>query len=123
MKPCIYVPNSSLEAAKALRAARTTNLATLQKPSFVSAWSAIAYLLPGLHPDGYEDTESGWPRVLRRFAAEAWRRAKAGDLNEDELYPGEAQWSGVYDRMRVHLPDEMERRHTLASNYGRLPSP
>ena len=27
-----------------------------------------------------------WPRVLRRFAAEAWRRADAGELMDNELY-------------------------------------
>jgi hypothetical protein len=35
-----------------------------------------------LHPDGYEDSESGWPPILKRFAAEAWRRAEAGELVE-----------------------------------------
>jgi len=39
----------------------------------------------GLHPDGFEDAESGWPRVLRRFAAEAWRRAEADELDDAEL--------------------------------------
>lgn len=34
-----------------------------------------------------ENAASGWPRVLNRFAAEAWRRADAGDLTGDELYP------------------------------------
>ena len=46
----------------------------------------MAYLHPGLHPDGYESADSGWPRVLRRFAAEAWRRADAGELIDNELY-------------------------------------
>ena len=41
----------------------------------------MAYLHPGLHPDGYESADSGWPRGLRRFAAEAWRRADAGELD------------------------------------------
>ena len=46
----------------------------------------MAYLHPSLHPDGYESADSGWPRVLRRFAAEAWRRADAGELTDNELY-------------------------------------
>lgn len=33
--------------------------------------SAVLYLFPGLHPDGYEDGGSGWPRALKRFAVEA----------------------------------------------------
>jgi hypothetical protein len=61
---------------------------------------------------------SGWPRVLKRFAAEAWRRADAGELADEELYPGDAQWSGLYDRMFLHLPDEIERRFALAADYG-----
>ena len=58
----------------------------LSRARFVAAWCAIAYLFPGLHPDGYECADSGWLRVLRRFAAEAWRRADAGELTDNELY-------------------------------------
>jgi hypothetical protein len=56
----------------------------------VRAWSSVAYLFPGLHPDGFEDADSGWPHVLKRFAAEAWRRAEAGELADEELYPCDA---------------------------------
>jgi hypothetical protein len=68
------------------------------------------------HPDGFEDADSGWPRVLKRFAAEAWRRADAGELVE--LYPSDAQWSGLYDRIFPHTADEMKRRLALAADYG-----
>jgi hypothetical protein len=71
-----------------------------------------------LHPDGYDHPDSGWPRVLKRFAAEAWRRADAGELNDGALYPSDAAWSGLFDRMFVHLPDETERRVALAAAYG-----
>ena len=71
-----------------------------------------------LLPDGFEDADSGWPRVLKRFAAEAWRRADAGELADEELYPSDAQWSGLYDRMFPHTVDEMERRLALAADYG-----
>ncbi len=74
------------EPERHLRLARTDSLERLAKPAFVRAWCAIAYLFPGLHPDGYECEDSGWPRVLRRFAAEAWRRADAGELTDHELY-------------------------------------
>jgi hypothetical protein len=50
--------------------------------------------------------------------AEAWRRADAGELADEELYPSDAQWSGLYDRMHTHEPDEMERRLALAADYG-----
>ena len=75
-------------------------------------------MFPGLHPDGYEGTDSGWPRVLCRFAAEAWRRAGAGELANEELYACDAQWSGLYDRMFPHTAEEIERRLELAAACG-----
>jgi hypothetical protein len=54
---------------------------------------------------------------LRRFAAEAWRRAEAGELVDEELYPSDAQWSGLYDRMTNPTPGETERRRELATLY------
>ena len=87
----------------------------LPKPTFVRAWCAVACLHPGLHPDGYEAADSGWPRGLRRFAAEAWRRADAGELADDELYPSDAQWAGLCDRMTTHSPEEMQHRRELSA--------
>ncbi len=63
----------------------------LTKRDFIRAWSSAAYLWPGMHPDGFAEDGSGWPRSLRRLAAEAWRRAEAGELTEGELYPSDAQ--------------------------------
>jgi hypothetical protein len=68
----------------------------------------------GLYPDGYEDADSGWPRVLRRFADEAWRRAEAGELDDAELYTSDAQWSGLCDQIKNPTPDESSRRRELA---------
>ena len=45
----------------------------------------------------------GWPRVLKRFAAEAWRRADAGELADNELYCTDAAWSGLYDRTHLRF--------------------
>ena len=78
----------------------------------------MASAFPGLHPDGYEDEGSGWPRALRRFAAEAWRRAGAGELFDEELYPGDAQWAGLYGRMIEREEDEIERRFQIAADHG-----
>ncbi|HTQ52797.1 MAG TPA: hypothetical protein VMJ12_18955 [Candidatus Acidoferrales bacterium] len=61
---------------------------------------------------GYEYADSGWPRVLKSFAAEA------GELADEELYCSNAQWCGLYDRMHTHELDEMERRLALAADYG-----
>jgi len=106
MKNSIYIPTSLQAAGREVRLAFRDPLEQLPKENFIRAWSSIAYLFPGLHPDGYEDVDSGWTRVLRCFAAEAWRRADASELADDELYPGDAQWSGLYDRMFIHYPDE-----------------
>ena len=54
------------------------------------AWCSVAYLFPGLHPDGFEAADSGWPRGLQRIAAEAWRRVEAGEITGEELYPSDA---------------------------------
>jgi hypothetical protein len=118
MKNAIYIPNRLRSAARQLRLALKQPLSELPHDTFVSAWCSVAYLFPGLHPDGFEDADSGWPRVLKRFAAEAWRRADAGELADEELYPSDAQWSGLYDRMFPHTADEIKRRLALAADYG-----
>ena len=118
MKTDIYVPNSNREAGIALRRAFRCPLESHSKREFLRAWCAVAYLFPGLHPDGFEEPDSGWPRVLRRIAAEAWRRAAASELADEELYPCDAQWSGLYDAMQEHLPEESERRRELAAAFG-----
>ena len=96
----------------------TAQLEQLPKLDFIRAWCAVAYIYPGLHPDGYDGAESGWPRVLRRFAAEAWRRNDAGELLDDEMYPCDAAWSGIYDRIGVTYADENERRVKIAARCG-----
>ena len=118
MKATIYVPDSLSSAGREIRLALAGPLEKLPKPNFVRAWCSLAFLFPGLHPDGFEDAESGWPRVLQRFAAEAWRRAEVGEFADDELYPCDSQWSGLYDRMTSHTPDETERRLELAASFG-----
>lgn len=106
------------EAGCAVRLALARPIEQLPRHTFIRAWCSLAYLYPGLHPDGFEDPDSGWPPVPRRFAADAWRRADAGELADDELYASDAQWSGLYDRMFVHMPDETERRLKLAATFG-----
>jgi|ERR1039458_2533283 hypothetical protein len=90
----------------------------LSHETFLRAWSSVAYLFPGLHPDGFAAADSGWPRGLQCIAAEAWRRIEAGEITEAELYPSDAQWCGLYDRMFPHTAAEMARRLALAADYG-----
>ena len=108
-------PPANFDAA--LRA--STPLAR-RKLTFLRAWCAVAYAFPGLHPDGYEDAGSGWPRVLKRFAAEAWRRNDAGELLDEEMYPCDAAWAGIYDRLGVTTADENEHRVEIAAHCGAL---
>ena len=118
MENNIYVPGCLRDAGKALRIALQYDVAEVSAAEFVRAWCSIAYLFPGLHPDGYESADSGWPQKLKPLAAEAWRRAELGELSDEELYPSDAQWAGLFDRMLVHMPDETERRVQLAAAYG-----
>jgi len=118
MSTCISVPNTLRGAGRELRCALASQIDQLPKAAFLRAWCAVAYAFPSLHPDGYEEEGSGWPRALRRFAAEAWRRAGAGELSDEELYPCDAQWAGVYDRMIEREEDETVRRFQIASDHG-----
>ena len=105
-------------AGRQLRLAFDGPLELLLKSDFMRAWSSLAYLYPNLHPDSYEEAGSGWPRKLKRIAAEAWRRAGIGGISEEELYPSDAQWAGLYDRINSHTDEEMNRRKKLAAMYG-----
>jgi hypothetical protein len=118
MKTIAYIPNSLRSAGREMRLTLNQPLNQLSHETFLRAWSSVAYLFPGLHPDGFEAADSGWPRVLKRFVAEAWRRVEAGEITEEELYPSDSQWCGLYDRMFPHTADEMERRLALAADYG-----
>ena len=90
MKSAIYVPPSCRTAEKHLSTAFNRELQTLTKTEFVRAWCSLAYLYPGLHPDGYDSRGSGWPKAFKPFAEEAWRRFESGELTDNELYPYQA---------------------------------
>jgi len=38
-----------------------------------------------------------------------------GEFSDDELYPSDAQWAGLCDRMTSHTPEELQRRQELAA--------
>ena len=85
MKSQIYIPPSCKTADKHLGLA-LSRPENLSKTEFMRAWCSLSYLYPGLHPDGYKSKGSGWPKKLKPIAAEAWRRAGAGELTDNELY-------------------------------------
>jgi hypothetical protein len=86
MQRQIYIPPSCTTAEKHLEVALNRDLRTLTTSEFVRAWCSLAYLYPGLHPDGYASRGSGWPKALKPVATEAWRRATAGQLTDNQLY-------------------------------------
>lgn len=118
MNESICIPNNLRSAGRELRLAFHQPPNKLPRERFLRVWNSVAHLFPGLHPDGFEAADSGWPRVVQRFAAEAWRRAETGELSEEELYPSDASWCGLYDRMHTHEQDETDRRQALAADSG-----
>ena len=110
------IPRSRRCAGIVVRRALAKSLAEIGSAEFITAWYAVAYLNPGLHPDGYDSPDSGWTPTLRRFAAEAWRRAERGELSDGELYPSDAAWAGLCDRLKHPGDEDRERRRLLVGN-------
>lgn len=83
------VPESKLEAATCLRRVlrKRNSLPGVGHGEFLKAWSSIAYLMPGLHPDESGHEDGGWPVGWRCLADEAFRRSDIGELADGELYP------------------------------------
>lgn len=121
MKNALYVPDSPRSAARHIRRAFAEPLERMPRVDFVHAWCSLAYLFPGLDPDSFDEAHGGWPRVLKPVATEAWRRVETGELVDEEIYPSDSQWSGLYDRMTRHTREETERRAELAANHGNCP--
>ncbi|MCC6423229.1 MAG: hypothetical protein IT447_07090 [Phycisphaerales bacterium] len=109
-----FIPDSIGTAASELILSLIKPPQTLTGDEFIRAWSSLAYLFPQLHPDGLDDPDGGWPAVLTPLGMEARRRVDAGELDEDGLYPSDAQWCGVYDRMDRHTDEEDARRRSLS---------
>ncbi len=114
MKGCYPVPSSIIEAKAQFAIGDASTLSQLTNEEFVARWSAIAYLEPGLHPDGYECEDSGWPEDLKLYAAEAWRRSSCGELSDEAMYCSYAGWARLYDRMNSHTDEEAELREWIA---------
>lgn len=104
-----YVPVNAAEAGQVVGRLKMMDLEALPREAFLTLWYAVAYLNPGLHPDGYDAEDSGWQEELRPVAGEAWRRAALGELADDDLYPADAAWAGVCDGM-AHPPEAVVSR-------------
>jgi len=99
MKNRPYIPKSLNDAESHLQVAMNAEPASLSPKDFNRAWCCLSYLYSGLHPDDYEQPDSGWTGDLKSFAVEAWRRFEAGLIGECVLYPSDATHAGLRARM------------------------
>lgn len=133
------VPSSAEEAAAVLASFSDADREFCRHASkrvVMAAWSAFAYLFPGLHPDNALDhgeeltpwpeceqyfpnlsperrycyMRSGWPVAFVELAKEVWRREGLGEISDSELYRVDAQKAGL----SVHIK-KLRRRPYLSS--------
>jgi hypothetical protein len=88
MSDIIYIPPSLQAAEKHLKAALDSDVEKLSKLDFMKAYCSLAYLYPGFHPDAIDDWDG--PADVLKLGREAWRRAEAGEMTNNELYPYQA---------------------------------
>jgi hypothetical protein len=71
-----------------------------------------------LHPDGYEDAGSGWPRVLN--ASPPRRRAGRMLANSPtkNFTPATPNGRGLYNRKHSHKEEEAAHRFQIAADHG-----
>jgi len=89
----IYIPPSREAAEKHLRSAVRGAVRKMPKEDFLKAYCSLAYLYPGFHPDGIDDWDG--PTDVLRIAREAWRRARAEQFTDNELYPYQATRAAI----------------------------
>ena len=64
------------------------NLESLKDLTLLKGYHQIFEQYPGLHPDGFDEDDSGWPEELKPVCAEMWRRAgnPLSSIKADNLY-------------------------------------
>jgi hypothetical protein len=95
----VYVPPSVVTADRHVREALAGPVRTMEKRKFLRAYCSFAYLHPGFHPDCWADWEG--PKKFARLVSEAWRRAGAGRLTDNELYPYQAAKARILRERRA----------------------
>ncbi|MDA7536868.1 hypothetical protein N8539_02720 [Akkermansiaceae bacterium] len=89
--PSIYTiaPKSSLQAHLALKLLllQKEYLNEIPRAQFLLGWAAIAYIAPNLRPEEAHLQDGGWPDSWKFIAKEAFVRAKAGEISQEELFP------------------------------------
>lgn len=63
-------------------------LKEIKDQSLIKGYHQIFEQHPGLHPDGFDDPDSGWTDELRPVCAEMWRRVELPEstVNEEHMY-------------------------------------
>jgi hypothetical protein len=63
-------------------------LKTIKDMTLLRGYHQIYEQYPGLHPDGFDDVDSGWPEELKPICAEMWHRAEspAFSVKPDQMY-------------------------------------
>lgn len=89
MKNLLFFPESAAEAAGILFKAEPHALSSLELSDFMRVWCSVVYLNPALHTDNFYEPDYECEPIVRHVLKEVWRRADAGEMNDDELYPGE----------------------------------
>ncbi len=103
MRSYIYIPPSRNAAERHLRSALRGAVRRMPKRHFLKGYCSLAYLYPGFHPDEIDDWDG--PRDILRIAREAWRRAGAEQLTDNELYPYQATKAAIaraLNEIRTH---------------------
>jgi len=63
-------------------------LKTIKDMTLVRGYHQIFEQYPGLHPDGFDEEDSGWPEELKPICAEMWHRSEnpAATVKPDQMY-------------------------------------
>lgn len=105
------IPENADEAA-ALISRLPETPRSLDLEDFLQFWAAMAYTNPGLHPD-LDEVETTWPEPFELWRRDAERRHREKSIGDDEFYPTNAAWAGLFDRFTNPSPDEVRRRHEI----------
>ena len=89
----VYISPSIGTAERHLRFALSTRVARLGNREFLRAYCSLAYLYPGFHLDSWDDWDG--PKHFAPLVREARRRAAAGKLTTNELYPYQASKAAI----------------------------
>ncbi|MCB1129700.1 MAG: hypothetical protein KDN05_01130 [Verrucomicrobiae bacterium] len=84
------IPRGEADARVRLAALTSVDIGLASRARFLQGWHALFWLFPGLHPDGFDEDWVGEFEAYRPLAAEAFKRAEAGELTDGELYPTDA---------------------------------